>query len=256
MLIILKRVIKFLEGMNSDDRKIEHVIIDANMLSYHYDETNLRMQRYYEGFSKSNGPGKDNFPKRLRYYSCQQLIEIATNDHLNGEFAFITATAGVSVYLCARIIAESQRSTQVHVFDFFEGEIPEKRPEDANQRFELSDERSEFENRVMRNSEKEVQNLLAEFDFVRTYKGQIPDRFHEVENINFCCVIIGHVRYHAVLESLKFFYPRLLNNGVMNIEDYGFTQYPGVKRATDEFLLTNTPQLFYEHQMGGAFLIK
>ena len=57
-------------------------------------------------------------------------------------------------------------------------------------------------------------------------------------------------------DSLKFFYPRLVDNGVIVCDDYGLSQSPGAKKAVDEFLAKNSYQLFYEVPMGGCFIIK
>ena len=40
------------------------------------------------------------------------------------------------------------------------------------------------------------------------------------------------------------------------LDDYGITQFPGAKKAVDEFLESNTCQFFYEVPMGSSFIIK
>ena len=35
-------------------------------------------------------------------------------------------------------------------------------------------------------------------------------------------------------ESLEFFYPQMVPNGLIVVDDYGFKDWPGVKQAVDE----------------------
>ena len=39
-------------------------------------------------------------------------------------------------------------------------------------------------------------------------------------------------------------------------DDYGMTQFPGCKKAVDEFLSQNECAFFYEMPVGGCFIIK
>jgi len=62
--------------------------------------------------------------------------------------------------------------------------------------------------------------------------------------------------YEPTLDSLNFFYPKLVKDGVIVCDDYGITQFPGAKKAVDEFLEKNNYKLFYEVPMGSCFIIK
>ena len=43
-------------------------------------------------------------------------------------------------------------------------------------------------------------------------------------------------QYWTTRQSLEFFYPRLESSGVIILDDYGWSNCPGVKRALDEFV--------------------
>ena len=45
--------------------------------------------------------------------------------------------------------------------------------------------------------------------------------------------------YEPTKDSLDFFYPRLVKNGVIICNDYGSCKFPGAKKAVDEFLEEN-----------------
>ncbi|MCH9023468.1 MAG: hypothetical protein IID32_12000 [Planctomycetes bacterium] len=57
-------------------------------------------------------------------------------------------------------------------------------------------------------------------------------------------------------DSLRFFYSRLIDGGVIMINDYGLTQFPGVKAAVEGVLADLSPSFFYPIPTGEAFLIK
>ena len=55
----------------------------------------------------------------------------------------------------------------------------------------------------------------------------------------------------------SFFYPRLMEQGIMVFDDYGYTaQFPGAKKAIDEFVKKNKPSFFINLPSGQAFIIK
>lgn len=61
--------------------------------------------------------------------------------------------------------------------------------------------------------------------------------------------------YQPILDSLKFFYKRMIPGGIMVFDDYGFTFFPGAKKAVDEFM-SDKDDFFIALPSGQAFLIK
>ena len=51
--------------------------------------------------------------------------------------------------------------------------------------------------------------VLKDFDFVKIYKGWIPEKFNLVDNSKFSFVHIDVDLYEPTLKSLEFFFPRL-----------------------------------------------
>ena len=62
--------------------------------------------------------------------------------------------------------------------------------------------------------------------------------------------------YQPTLDSLSFFYPRLSKGGCIAISAYGLTQFPGSKKAVDQFLSNENYTMFFEIPTSGSFLIK
>jgi hypothetical protein len=134
------------------------------------------------------------------------------------------------------------------VFDSFQG-LSDIEKEDENNvgKHKKGQYKSDFEN---------VKDNLKVFDFVKLYEGWIPDRFKEVEDLKFQFVHIDVDLYKPTLASLEFFYPRLINGGVIVCDDYNFTDFPGAKRAWDEYFKSKKVELMYEVPLGSKFLIK
>ena len=101
-----------------------------------------------------------------------------------------------------------------------------------------------------------VQRNLAEFDHVKFYPGWVPERFQEVESITFSFVHIDVDLYQPTLDSFRFFYPRLVKNGIMVFDDYGGQFFPGAPKAIREGLQQLDNYLFVPLPSGQAFLIK
>lgn len=138
-----------------------------------------------------------------------------------------TAECGVfhgasSLLICRRIEGTGKRH---FLFDSFEG-ISAPTGEDAG---------CAWQRGAFCCSEAHVRESLRPFDFVRFYKGWIPERFHEVEDRQFSLVHIDVDLYQPTLDSFAFFYERMASGGVMICDDYGMIQAPGAKRAVDEF---------------------
>jgi len=62
--------------------------------------------------------------------------------------------------------------------------------------------------------------------------------------------------YQPTLDSLDFFYPRLRQGGVIVVDDYGYTQFPGAKKSVDEFLQRNECSIFLAGYSGGCIIVK
>lgn len=96
-------------------------------------------------------------------------------------------------------------------------------------------------------------DLHKEGDFIDTSLDSVKERFSNTKNVIFCqgifpatadpaknekfsFVYIDVDIYQSTLDSLKFFYPKMLSGGFIVFDDYMGKNTPGVKKALDEFL--------------------
>ncbi len=88
-------------------------------------------------------------------------------------------------------------------------------------------------------SEEEFMNLFSHFEKtknVKICKGFSPNVFSQLAFVDqYAFVHIDVDLYQSVKDALDYFYPRLINTGIMIFDDYGFDTTPGAKQAIDEF---------------------
>jgi len=192
----------------------------------------------------------DNAFRRMRHYILNCLLK--TIDFTEGDACEAGCFRGLSAYQVAYHLRYSKEKVFFHIFDSFEGlsEIQEvdKAKDREHDPVRLKQQFACPLEVVMKN--------LGEFDFIKYYKGWIPDRFNEVVDQLFSFVHIDVDLYQPIYDSLEFFYPRLKKNGIILIDDYGYTQFPGAKKAVDEFRDFLKNDLFLPLVSGQAVIVK
>jgi len=121
---------------------------------------------------------------------------------------------------------QAEENKKLHLFDTFEG-LPE-----------LSDKDTHFgmkywkKNQFNDTSVESVKNYLSKYENVFFYKGEFPSTSDPVENTKFSFVHLDVDLYQSTLDCLTFFYPRLVQGGIILTHDYHTN---GVRSAFDEF---------------------
>lgn len=174
-----------------------------------------------------------------RKYSHRSLLTLT--DGLPGDTAETGVWRGSSSWFICQHFAGSGKTH--HGFDSFDGLSA---PSDADGSYWRAGD--------LRTGAEIGRRLLAKFD-VRLYEGWIPERFHEVDELEFCLVHVDVDLYEPKRDSIEFFYPRPVPGGLLVFDDYGFVTCPGARRAVDEFL-AERPEAVVESPTGQAFVIK
>jgi O-methyltransferase len=235
--------------------KYDRVLFDQNtMISFF--SSNERVQLYYEGMKKTNMVFADNIYKKLRYYTYQQVLETILAKEIDGDIVECGVWKGHSAYIWAKLLSKNNFKGEFHVFDSFEKSHSEHQTMDTNMLFPYNKKEIANIKEMFISTEEEVKKNLAEFKFIKYYDGWFPERFHEVSNRSFSFVHIDCDLYQPILDSLSFFFPRLSKGGCIAIGQYGITQYPGGKKAVDQFLSNENFTMFIEIPSSGALLFK
>lgn len=145
------------------------------------------------------------------------------------------AEVGVFMGHFALCIAKHFRDRVAHLFDTFsgfpEGEICEH---DLTNK-DTCHEEGDF-------SETSINKVVALMDTHQCYNtifhvGRFPDTAEQVKDKKFCFVSIDVDLYKPTKAAWEFFYPRMVEGGVIAMyDDYTAVACPGATKATDEFL--------------------
>jgi O-methyltransferase len=217
-----------------------------------YYEDNEDFHSLYNKAQKSTQmESTENAYRRLRHYSLVQLFRNSLK--IEGDIAECGTFHGLSAYQISSILKDIGVEKEFHIFDSFEG-LSGIKDEDKSEFVQLSD--TELQKQFAYGEEL-VRRNLKEFDFIKYYKGWIPERFFDVKDNKFSFVHVDVDLYQPIKDSIEFFYPRLNKGGIMVFDDYGYTaQFPGSKKAIDEAIKKIEPSFFYMVPGGQAYLIK
>lgn len=170
----------------------------------------------------------DYYRSLERKYAAYQLVKSTL--WLVGDIAECGVYNGGTAYFLAR--AAGGRA--LYLFDSFEGlSAPE------------AQDGSYWCRGALAISEETCRQNLASFKDVHIRRGWIPKTFDEVAQRRFCFVHIDVDLYRPTIDSVAFFYPRLVPGGMLLCDDYGFTTCPGAKQAMDEFFRAKPEQIIH-----------
>ncbi|HPH84357.1 MAG TPA: TylF/MycF/NovP-related O-methyltransferase [Ferruginibacter sp.] len=196
----------------------------ANMFNPHFHFTEFgqvwrddkEFENYYVGFEG------DNFHSLDRKYTVNQFLQLVKN--IPGDTVECGSFTGGTSYLICQSIATNKLDKKHHIFDSFEG-LSKPAPEDGPY----------WKQGDLTTSEDVCRSNLSKFDFVQYYKGWIPDRFAEVNDVRFSFVHVDVDLYQPTYDSIAYFYDRLHKGGIIICDDYGFYSCEGAKKAMDDF---------------------
>ncbi len=206
---------------------------------------------YKKAQLKTQMESTDNALRRQRHYTLNYLlrnVDIAGG----GDICDVGCWRGLSAYQIASYLDSKKENKVFHIFDSFEG-LSELTLMDKyeGERRDINTLRKHFACTL-----EQVKSNLQEFNFINYYKGWIPDRFEEVKNKIFSFVHIDVDLYRPTKDSFDFFYPRLMDKGVMVFDDYGCIQFPGVRKAVNECLAGYDKIFFLPYTVRCSFFNK
>ena len=136
-----------------------------------------------------------------------------------------------------QIIAEETRlDTQIYGLDSFEGlPVPDKNYDLTTWNICEGGMKADFDT---------VEYALSGYHNVKLFKGWFPEVTKNLpNNVKFKFVHIDVDLYQSVFAACVYFYPRVVKNGVMIFDDYGWGDTPGAKKAIHKYF----GELNFEH---------
>jgi O-methyltransferase len=223
---------------------------------------------YFEYIEKAKAVGlpyTDTNLKRARLFAlagwCEAICARGGVHHVVECGCYL----GHSTYALATILRKSSFTKTFHVFDSFEG-LSDFSEEDlsaitsnvtADILRRAAPQFNSSGKRPFAGSLDIFQGMLGDFGFVRPYKGWIPSRFHEVSDLTFSLVTLDLDIFKPTQESLEFFYPRVISGGLIWLDDYGLSSWPGCVKAVDQFVREYCQDdLVMKNPFGGLVILK
>lgn len=124
-----------------------------------------------------------------------------------------------------QVLAEFNPNRLIYGIDGFDG-LPQPGGNDTHKEGEFN---------ISRTDRYNLDVAVSTFN-VKILVGYSPEVFSEIpENEKFAFVHVDVDLYHSVNDALDFFYPRLVPDGMMLFDDYGFDTTPGAKKAVDQW---------------------
>jgi predicted O-methyltransferase YrrM len=235
--------------------KRDPVVVDRFILSDFY-APSARRQLYEECLRAAGMEWSDNFPKQCRYDLLVQLLEHVLRRGVAGDVVECGCWKGHSTRMLASTMAKLGGGRRLEVFDSFEGGLSAKAPEDRNERFDLTTAQIREEKQIFSSTEQEVRRALDGFGFVRLHRGWIPDRFQEFGDGKCAFLHVDVDLYQPIKDTLEWFWPLMPSGAVVVLDDHGYCQFPGARRAAQEFFSKHPPAMFLEMPIGGAFAVR
>lgn len=184
-----------------------------------------------------------------------EAVRLLANHFTSIKLPGSVAEAGVREGAFARYINKYFSSKKLYLFDTFEGFYNEQVKSNMileEKVFEVNMDYGEYYHELgvggilpMPNPE----NIIIK-------KGFFPDTAVDIED-TFCFVHLDMDIYQSTMDGLHFFWSKMVEQGVIMLDDYHNDHCPGVKKAVDEFCAANGVGVcFLPEGRGTAVLIK
>jgi len=173
-------------------------------------------------------------------YMAYQFARQARN--LPGDMAEMGVFMGSTAKLIA--LAASDTKKKIHLFDTFEGLPDPVKPIDIHNKGEFN---VDF---------NKVKDFFKDCPNVVFHKGLFPKTTAGLENVKYSFVHVDGDLYQSTLDSLEYFYPRMVPGGVILFDDYNWPHTPGVVKAVEEFMVSKPERIIVSALEYQAFIIK
>lgn len=190
-----------------------------------------------------------NYSDKVRFYNLWLQVERLKRLNIPGAFAELGVYRGET----AKAIHYMDEKRIFYLFDTFQGFIQK----DLNEESSENQRDGRFSTTMFANTNiEEVMSAINGNDKLKFRPGIFPDTTEGLENEKFALVNVDADLYAPTIKALHFFYPRMVEGGVIIIHDYNHN-WDGVTKAINEFMPA-IPESLVEipDWQGSAMIIK
>lgn len=204
-----------------------------------YDEIVIASTMRYDEIKESlvnSGISESKFNKEIQN---RLLVEVQARVNFLRDFSknvsnndadAAVAEGGVFQGMFAREINHYFPNRRLYLFDTFEGFSKRDVKLEAGRNYS-----NVKEGYYSETSEDIVMGKMEQPERVHIRKGYFPDTLQGMPEEKYIFVNLDFDLYNPTIEGLRYFYPRMENNGVILIHDYFTAFYHGVKKAIDDY---------------------
>ena len=156
-------------------------------------------------------------------FCIRYVLKFTKPDNFN--FVECGVASGMSAY-CA-LTELKDKSYDFHLYDSWGIMKSKYLNDDEKQHI------GKYEEQNIQNTKK---NLDSFSDKIKYHVGYIPETFDNLapNEISYLHIDVNSAK--TTLEILEFFYPRLISNGIILFDDYGWSAYNETRKIVDKFL--------------------
>ena len=155
---------------------------------------------------------------------------VKTQVSFEGDMAEVGVYQGGS----AKLICEAKKEKTLYLFDTFTG-LPKLSDDDTH-----FGKKHWYENQFSNTSVDSIKKLLDGYENVQIIKGEFPESGKEITDKKFCFVHLDVDLYKSTIDSLRFFFPKMILGGIILMHDY---HSDGIQKAFREFRNENDIQV-------------
>ena len=190
---------------------------------------------FREGVSAS---GSTHDPNKIhkRMYNAVQFLR-HTRD-LCGAVAECGAFQGLSSFVFCEFIrldAPDFKGEGYHVFDSFSGLSTPTAPDHPVNPAAGAGAPTYRRAGAFQATLETVRNTLRDYPAIAYHPGWIPDSLAGVPDRQYRFVHLDLDLYEPTKGALAYFYPRMIQGGIIVVDEYGVLRWPGARLAVDEF---------------------
>ena len=206
----------------------------------------------------SVSPWKSFVRIRAAWNLAQYFLYALELDGLRAECGVFKGFSALLACRAASALHTAYTGAGFHLIDSFAG-FPEPRTEDFIAQRQAQDGVAKFAPayRVGDASAplQEVQRVLKAYPEFRFHDGFIPSVLATLPDARWTFVHIDVDLFEPTLASLEYFYPRMVDRGIMICDDYGSLLFPGARKAWDQFCDRNAIR-FVVLETGQSVILK
>lgn len=195
--------------------------------------------------------GHVNIARHLFFYEMYKKCY-----ELQGHIADIGTWKGASFLFMAKLVRlfENYNATQVHGFDWFKGMIPSKEDKDFDYSKEGAEYACEYEKlkKLIELQKLDDIALIHKMDLTK----ELGSFFEKRPHLRFKIVFLDCGIKKVLEESLKHFWPRLVNGGILILDHYNLENSPWENEIAEKYIGKNLVRQWSQTRQPSGYIIK